>query len=64
MLACGCSEHLEEAVQIWNDVVCIMAVNEALPTVMNEPAVDVGAPLFITPVVLLPAPDTHTSTNV
>lgn len=36
-----------------------MAVNEALPTVVNEPAVDIGAVLLVVPVVLLPAPDAH-----
>lgn len=34
-----------------------MAVDETLPTVVNEPAVDERAMLFVQSVVLLPAPD-------
>jgi len=41
-----------------------MAVDEALPAVMNEPAVDVGAALLVLSVVLLPAPDAHTNTRI
>lgn len=32
---------MEEAVQLRHDVVVVAAVDEALPAVVNEPAVDV-----------------------
>lgn len=56
------TEHLEEAAEIWHDVVCVVAVDEALPAVVNEPAVDVGAVPRVAPVVLLPAPNARTHT--
>lgn len=59
----GCSESLQEAVEIWDDIVGVVAVDEALPTVVYEPAVDVWAVPLIVPVVLLPAPNTHTNTQ-
>lgn len=31
----------EEAVELWDNVVSVVAINEALPAVMHEPAVDV-----------------------
>lgn len=49
--------HVEEAVQTGYDVVCVVAVDEALPAVVDKPAVDVGALLRVAPVVLLPAPE-------
>lgn len=36
----GCSERWEEAVEVWDDVVGVVPVDEALPAVVNEPAVD------------------------
>lgn len=36
----GSSARLQEAVEMWDDVVGVVAVDEALPTVVNEPAVD------------------------
>lgn len=36
----GCSEHQQEAVQVGDNVVGVVAVDEALPTVVYEPAVD------------------------
>ena len=57
------SERREEAVERRHDVVGVVAVDEALPTVVDEPAVNVWAASLITPVVLLPAPDTHTQTH-
>lgn len=43
-----------------DDVVGVVAVDEALPTVVYEPAVDVGAAPPVAPVVLLPAPERQT----
>lgn len=40
LLCSGCSERREEAVEVWHDVVGVVAVDEALPTVVYEPAVD------------------------
>lgn len=40
LLCSGCSERREEAVEVWDDVVGVVAVDEALPTVVYEPAVD------------------------
>lgn len=64
LLCSGCSERREEAVEVWHDVVGVVAVDEALPTVVYEPAVDAGAAPLIAPVVLLPAPNTHAHTRV
>lgn len=50
------SELRQEAVELRDDVVAVVAVDEALGAVVHEPAVDVGAPPLITAVVLLPAP--------
>lgn len=47
---------LEKAVEIWDDVICVVAFDEALAAVVNEPAVDVGAALLLVAIVLLPAP--------
>lgn len=35
-----CSEHQQEAVQVGDNVVGVVTVDEALPTVVYEPAVD------------------------
>lgn len=37
---CGCSERWEEAAEVRDDVVAVVAVDEALPAVVYEPAVD------------------------
>lgn len=54
----------EGAVEVRDNVVHVVAVDEALRTVVYEPAIDVCAVPFVAPVVLLPAPDRHTDTHV
>ena len=42
-----------------DDVAGVVVVDEALPAVVDEPAVDVRALLPVLSVVLLPSPETH-----
>ena len=44
---------------MWDDVACVVVVDEAFPAVVDEPAVDVGALLPVLSVVLLPSPERH-----
>lgn len=53
------SERLQEAAEVRDDVVGVVAVDEALPAVVYEPAEDAGAAFLIAPVVLLPTPEIH-----
>ena len=55
---------LKEAVEICDDVVSIMAVDQAFSAVVYEPTGDVCAMLPLLPVVLLPAPDGHTKSGL
>lgn len=50
------SDRGEEAVQVRDDIAGVMAINEAFPAVMDEPAVHIRALLPFPPVVLLRAP--------
>lgn len=59
-LAIGRSEReRQEAVESWDEVVGVMAVDEAFATVVDEPAEDIRSTFIIPSVVLLPAPVTH-----
>lgn len=33
--------HLEKTAEIWDNVVCIVSVNESLAAVVHKPAVDI-----------------------
>ncbi len=54
------SDSGQEAVQLRQDIAGVTAINEAFPTVMNKPAVDIWTSLLVTSVIPLPAPDWYT----
>lgn len=56
--------RVQEAVEARDDVVGVVAVDEAFTAVVDEPAVNVCAQLVVLPVVFLPAPETQTQTYI